>query len=200
MKKNKRNKQLNATEKRIKELHSILDKNYFHVCTSINNKYIDGVSWKVYYKNLPTQQYYSRKNRELLSSDKNTIEDIYKLKNKFEKEKAKIINENAYEYSHISHSVFNVMYETKKEFINNFEILMFLILIASIVNLFTFKCLEFSILSTLLTGFIAIFGSYILEQIDKLRGKVIREIQDNYVRERIRRQGLYFVKRLKDDI
>lgn len=200
MKKNKRNKQLNATEKRVKELHSILDKNYFHICTSINSKYVDGVSWKVYYKNLPKQQYYSRKNRELLSSDKNTIEDIYKLKNKFEKEKAKIIKENAYEYSHISHSVFNTMYVNKKEFIKNFEILMFLILIASVVNLFTFKCLEFSILSTLYIGIIAILGSYILEQIDKLREKVIHEIQDNYVRERIRRQGLYFVKRLNDDI
>lgn len=200
MKKNKRNKQLNATEKRIKEIHSILDKNYFHICTSINSKYVDGVSWKVYYKNLPTQQYYSRKNREILSSDKNTIEDIYKLKNKFEKEKAKIVNENAYEYSHISHSVFNATYSTKEKFVKDFEMLMFLILIASVVNLFTFKCLEFSILSTLLTGIIAILGSYILERIDKLRKKVIREIQDNYVRERIRRQGLYFEKRLKDDI
>jgi len=197
--KNRRKKDVDPKIKKMKELHSILDRNYFHVTVGFDEKYIEGVKWKVYYSNLPTQQYYSNKNKELLSSDENTIEDIYKLKSKFEKEKAKIINENAYEYAHISNTVFYSMYETKKKFIDIITDLMILMTFANIVNLFIFESLEFSMFSMLYIAILTILSSYKLEQINKIRKKGIHDVQENYIRERIRRQGLYFMKRLKDE-
>ena len=200
MKKRKKNTKLDKTTKRMRELHNILDKNSFHVCTSINRKYVGGIQWKVYYSNLPTQLYYSNKNKELLSSDKNSIEDIYKLKNKFEKEKKKIINENTHEYMRVSNEVFCGMYETKKNFMDFTTVSMSLILLANIVNLFTFESLPFSIFSLIYSVTQGILSTYKLQQIDKIKNQTIHNVLEIHIRERIRRQGLYFVKRLKNDV
>lgn len=200
MKKRKKNAKLDKTTKRMRELHNILDKNYFHVYTSINRKYVGEIQWKVYYSNLPTQLYYSNKNKELLSSDRNSIEDIYKLKNKFEKEKKKIINENTHEYVRVSNEVFCGMYEAKKKFVDFTTISMLLLLLANIVNLFTFENLAFSIFSLIYSVTQGILSTYKLQQIDKIKERTIHRMHENYTREKIRRQGLYFVKRLKDDV
>ena len=61
----------------IKEIKGILDEDYFHINVTLNDKFRGGIEWAVYYKNLPTDDYFSEKNKPLLTSRRNTIADIY---------------------------------------------------------------------------------------------------------------------------
>ena len=81
-----KNKDKNKVTDRIKELHSILDNNYFHIHTSIQD---DKVEWSVYYMNLSKKEYYSEENKPLLTSKNNAISDIYELRDRFERAKEK---------------------------------------------------------------------------------------------------------------
>lgn len=198
--KKKKVKKLDPINKAIKELNSILDSNYFHVCTSINEKYIHNVSWKVYYKNLPTQIYFSKKNKVLLTSDKNTIGDIYKLRDKFEKEKQKEIEKNIYEYSKISYITFSTMLEIKRIYSETILDLMLLMATLNIVNIFTIKNLYFSILSLVFIILASILNYIKVKQLNRETEKGRHEIEETVIREKIRRQGTYFIKRLKEEI
>lgn len=73
----------------INEIRGILDDNYFHTCVSFNKKFRNNIEWKVYYKNLNQDDYFLNKNKPLLSSSKNTIADIYILKDIFDKQQQK---------------------------------------------------------------------------------------------------------------
>ena len=77
------------------QIYKILDKDYFHVCVEYTSK--EKIEWKIYFKNLTQKDYFSEENKCLLSSDKNTLEDIQKLQSVFQKEKTKIQNELAFE-------------------------------------------------------------------------------------------------------
>lgn len=70
-------------------LSEVLDKDYFHIhIEEFANK---EVKWKVYFKNLTIEDYYSNENECLLSSEKNTIYDVYDLASNFLKEKRNIL-------------------------------------------------------------------------------------------------------------
>lgn len=79
----KRIEKEDETTKQINQIHNILDKNYFDVNTKITEE--NKIEWTVYYCNLKSSDYYSGENRPLLTSRRNTVQDIYKLKEAFEK-------------------------------------------------------------------------------------------------------------------
>lgn len=84
--------------KMIKEIQEILDTDYFHINVRQSEKVRYGIEWAVYYKNLKTDDYYSNKNKPLLTSRKNTIADIYILKDIFVKLKQQTIEETGFEF------------------------------------------------------------------------------------------------------
>lgn len=71
------------------QLSGILDKDYFHIYVgeTVNSE----IEWKVYFKNLTIEDYYSNKNECLLSSGKNTTNDVYILASNFLREKRNIL-------------------------------------------------------------------------------------------------------------
>lgn len=70
-------------ENKIEEKLKQLDKNYFHWGIQLDKR-IEEKSWNVFYNNLSKERYYSTSNKPILTSKDNSLEDIEKLKNKFE--------------------------------------------------------------------------------------------------------------------
>lgn len=187
-KKNNKNKRSN--------LYNILDFNYFHIC--VEHKEKNEVKWEVYYKNLPSKVYFSKENKPLLTSKRNTISDIYKLKQKFEEEKKKVFKSNIREYLNIDSERFYLMLNIKQKC--SYMLLDFftLSLLVSLINLFFINDTKISILNLLYACFVAITGTYRLTQIQKESRKGQERMKEVFTREKIRRQGLYFVQRLKE--
>lgn len=196
MKNRNKNKKINATNDKLQELYNILDKRYFHI--SIQFKH-GNIEWSVYYKNLPTATYFHKRNIPILTSKKNTIKDIYELKDLFETEKKKEINQNIKEISNISYATFVPINYIKRKYIEILSDLMFLIATANLFNIFVTKNLEFSILSLGLIVLFAILNYIKQRKINEKIENCIDEIQEIYIAEKIKRQGIYFIKRLKDE-
>lgn len=194
----KKKKKQNPIDEKIKELKNILDPRYFHVCVTM--KGIDNIEWSVFYKNLHIEKYFSRKNREILTSQKNTINDIYKLKKKFEEEKHKEFLNNMKEYINISYTAFNVMSKAKVKIINTATNTISLILGANVANIIFLNNIHFSFLSMILSILIAILSIVRANKLEKEIQLAQQKIKEDYIAEKIKRQGLYFVKRLKDEV
>lgn len=188
----KKNKQI---YEKIKAIHSILDPNYFHVATTIKRE--NEFDWIVYYNNLPTQTYFSKNNKPLLTSEKNTIDDIFKLKNKFEKEKQKELKQHMREYINISHELFCQMLSIKSRCNEMMIDLLLANLILSIVNMTCIQNTNYSLLHLVFTFLIVTIGFFKLFQIQKQIDKGQKQIKETFIREKIRKQGIYFIKRLE---
>lgn len=185
-------KMKNKNKKR-NTLYSILDSNYFHIC--VENK--EKNSWKVYYKNLPSAIYFSEKNKALLTSKENTINDIYKLRQKFEIEKSKEFRKNMKEYININKEISYFLLKLKQLCSYILTDFFLINLIVSIINLVFIINTKFAILHFALVTFIAILETYRIMQIQDLIKKSQEKIKEAFIKEKIKRQGLYFVQRLK---
>lgn len=194
----KRKNKESETIRYIRKLRSILNKEYFHIYTEVKEK--DRVEWKVYYKNLPTPAYWSNKNDELLTSKKHTIEDIYKLKKVFEQEKEKIYRDNLKEYLNVWSESYIQMCNIKRRYSTNITNLMFAIVAMNILNILFFDIREFGILQPVLIitlGTTDLLGAYKIEkEIDKASEKT----KERFIQDKIRRQGFYFVNKLKEQM
>lgn len=180
----------------ISEINSILDREYFHVNISVHED--ETISWKIYYRNLPDQVYWSNKNKPILTSDKNTKADIYKLRNKFEREKEKEIMKNLPEEiklcSMIRHGIFRITkYNCIDTTIDSLGIGVILLVNCIFVRNFTLSI--FLLLITLAKCFVTV---HIQEKIDKERNKVEEEFRKNFLKEKIKQQGLFFADKLRD--
>ena len=195
--KKRRNKE-SETIRYIRKLRSILDKEYFHMCTEIKEK--DKVEWKVYYRNLPTPAYWSRKNEELLTSKKHTIEDIYKLKKVFEQEKEKIYRDNLKEYLNVWSESYIQMCDIKRRYSTNITNLMFGMVVTNILNILIFNSTEFGILQLALTIMLAAIDLLGVNKIEKEIDKASEKTKERFIQEKLRRQGLYFVNKLKEQM
>lgn len=182
-----------------KDLRSILDKEYFHVYEEFDPK-SNRAKWKIYFKNLSQKQYLSKKNMALLDSNQNTVNDIYRLRDKFEIEKSKIALDNISELLNITNNVFNNLNKLQNYFAHAMTIIMLCIIMAICVNIVFFNNLGFSLLTLLLTIVIGIADVGQQEKLYKERSKCLKRIKEDYIKEKIKRQGLYFVKRLKNDV
>lgn len=189
-------KRIKNKNKKRNTLYSILDSNYFHIC--VENK--EGKnSWKVYYKNLPSAVYYSNKNKSLLTSKDNTINDIYKLRQKFEVEKSKELRKNMKEYININKELSCLLLKLKQKYSYILTDFFVLSLAISILNFVFINNTKFAILQFGSITFMVIMGIYRMAQIQKTTRKGREKIKEAFIKEKIRRQGLYFVKRLKGD-
>lgn len=177
----------------VKELHSILDNNYFHIHTSIQD---DKVEWSVYYMNLSEKEYYSEENKPLLTSKNNAISDIYELRDRFERAKEKEFIDNKYIVFRDGFEIYSAMSEIKYEGLNG------------MLNIFTFYALVTLIISMSLDNLIysiinlcacilgAIYLTYQQKSIEKLMDKKIEETREFIIRNIIKNKGLEFVERI----
>lgn len=197
MRKNK-NKSQDIKLDKMQELYKILDRNYFHICITDNPKYRNNLEWSVYYKNLTPEDYYSEANKPLLTSDKNCIQDIYKLRDIFEKLKEQELIKNNRELFENSYMYHSRMYEIKQKshlgMLNIFtSYAMFNVLLSLIV-----RNSLISILNGFFCIFIAIYLSFNINRTSKLLEKADKEIKELFLKNTIKRQGLTFVERIKE--
>lgn len=190
-------RQENKTDEKIKALHNILDSKYFHICTTVDSRFQDNVKWVIYYKNLPEKVYYSEANKPLLTSEKNTIEDIYKLKEKFEEEKQKTAMMYLSDHFWLNLCVwrnFNLIKYKYREVLSG---LLLLTYISNVVNWVAFQDVLLSIYSLWLMVILVLFSIGQGKEMDKWNEEAQNEIKEEFTKERIKRQGLYFLNRLK---
>lgn len=181
----------------VKELHSILDNNYFHVYTSIQE---DKVEWSIYYKNLSEKEYYSNNNKPLLTSKDNTISDIYTLRDRFERAKEKEFMENKYIVFRDGFEIYSAMSEIKYKGLTG------------MLNIFTFYALATLIISISLDNVIysiinlcicilgEIYLTYQQKSIEKLMDKKVEETREFILRNIIKNKGLEFVEMIRKNI
>ena len=177
-------------------LRNILDKNYFHIYEEVSPYEAD--IWKIYYSNLPTSIYFLNKNEALLSSDKNSIKDIYKLKALFEREKEKVMSKNFYEYYNIYFEFEKCALNFKYEYINTIIDIFLVSIIIAFINALYIKSLGFGILFFMFA--IAIISICKFAKINKKIKKYIRRVREKYLREKIRKEGLIFVDKLRREL
>lgn len=179
----------------VKEIEGILDRNYFHTNIKITG---DKVEWAVYYRNVNTDVYYSDKNRPLLTSRKNTIADIYILRDIFQGLQSEIIVEEGYSFFLESKKIYFLISEIKEMsslgMLNIFTIYVFVNLaivliksniVVSFINLIT--CIG-----------VAIFFLQKNKKLNKLVDNAKEESKDILLKVLIRGKGLGFVKEIRN--
>ena len=175
-------------EKQRNKINGILDTDYFHVCTEQNE-----IKWCVFYKNLGTEDYLSNKNEVLLTSENNTIDDVYKLKEKFEMEKEKLFEENFINYFayYLDYNKFSLKI---KMCVTNFLIgLSTIIFILSFINLFVSNTTVWvTMIIIILSNSVFILGNLLISRLDKL---LEVDLKDDY--KKILTRNLGFVERLR---
>ena len=200
MKKKEKEIEENKTTKMIKEIKGILDEDYFHINVKLNEKFRGGIEWAVYYKNLYTDDYFSEKNKSLLTSRRNTIADIYILKDIFEKLKQETVEEAGFEFFRDNKRILNFMKEIKETssigMINIFTIYTFVnIVIILITNNFIVAFINL---------FLCILVNIYLSFKNKKMNKLLNEAED--VKEKIllkniiKGQGFEFVKKIRKEL
>lgn len=179
-------------------IRKILDKNYFHVSTVYETK-DNKEQWTVFYKNLPENVYFSNNNKAILNSKDNTIEDIYALNRSFQKAKQKEIDKNFFELANVIRSMSDLYLEAKEIHMNIFLYFAIAINIFTVINVFV----NGSSLAS--TSNLLIFITYsilLLLGLKKLKcefDKATDKITEKIIQEKIRRQGLFFVDKIKSE-
>lgn len=195
MKKKKRKKTI---QEKKNQIFNILDKRYFHTCVSVKNK--DEIEWEVYYCNLPGQTYFSKKNKPILSSKKNTIKDIYKLKDKLEKEKEKVLQNNLLEYSRISYLIYQMAIDLKRQAENTITNILAMIAGVCTANILFMQDIYVGLICVILCILITIYEVIKGKKINKEIDKHQKRFKEDFIEVKIRREGIFFIKRLKDDV
>lgn len=109
-----KNKKINIE----KELLSILDKDYFHICLEFDDSMQGMTKWKVFYSNLEEEYYFSEDNKALLTSEENGLKDIYELRDKFERIKREYYEKNLYTLLRNTFKTYWSFYEIKQKSCN----------------------------------------------------------------------------------
>lgn len=193
----KKNRKGTIQEKK-HQIFNILDRRYFHTCVSVKNK--DEIEWEVYYCNLPGQTYFSKKNKPILSSKKNTIKDIYKLKDRLEKEKEKVLQNNLQEYMRISYLVYQMAIDLKGQVENTITNILAMIAGVCTANILFMQDIYVGLICVILCILITIYEVIKGKRINKEIDKQQRKFKEDFIEVKIRREGIFFIKRLKDDV
>ncbi len=183
--------------KQTNEIKEILDPQYFH--TSINIKNKNEIEWFIYYKNLPQRVYYSSKNKPILTSKKNDIEDIYVLKERFEKEKTNEFNNNLAEILNMNFTIYNMASDIKRYVLVSFQIILLLLLGFVLLNGLNseYKRFIISVYNLAVTLIVSFISIKVHKKISEISQQTQRKIQEDILKEKIRHQGLYFVEKIK---
>lgn len=192
----KKKREEDKVSKQIHELMNILDSNYFHTCIIADDKEI--IEWKIYYKNLSNEIYYSDKNQAILSSNKNNVEDIYKLKSRFEELKEKEFKDNIGEFAKDHFDIYFAFLGIKEK---TMDLALNIFLIYSLFNIFINVRSE-DLINTILNFSICILiAIYIIisnKKLNRSKDKADSKIQEILLKNIIKRKGLDFVEELKE--
>lgn len=170
----------------VKEIYKILDSNYFHLCIEDDSE--NAIKWSVFYNNLSTEDYFSERNKPLLTSENNVIGNIYQLNKKFEDEKNKIFNNNLLGYIKsikFQNRIIDMLFSMLT------KILIVCVIIATI-NIFIKHSLWSSFICLIFSVSTYIIGQKTLKRIDKLFNKNVKE---QYIKTLTR--NFDFVERLR---
>lgn len=177
------------------QIYKILDKDYFHVCVEYTSK--EKIEWKIYFKNLTQKDYFSEENKCLLSSDKNTLEDIQKLQTVFQKEKTKIQNELAFEIIFLNK---NGLYSFIKDInmkLGKGSWIIYIINLILWIIFATFRNDTFiAIYGTAVTWLLLIFNIIANRTFEKESNKILKEEVERKTKIYIKGMGLNFVERI----
>ena len=177
------------------QIYKILDKDYFHVCVEYTSK--EKIEWKLYFKNLTQKDYFSEENKCLLSSDKNTLEDIQKLQTVFQKEKTKIQNELAFEIIFLNK---NGLYSFIKDInmkLGKGSWIIYIINLILWIIFATFRNDTFiAIYGTAVTWLLLIFNIIANRTFEKESNKILKEEVERKTKIYIKGMGLNFVERI----
>ena len=190
----KKKKATNKIIEKVDEIESILDRNYFH--TSINIKQQE-IEWSIYYRNLPNKVYFSYKNKPLLTSEKNDLSDIYRLNQKFESEKARIFAENIKDFIKLDYEMNRGFYRLTDLFSRFFINVGITTTICAVVNAIFIHSVQFSLMYLLSTCLICFTYSKLSEKARKEIQKTNKKTKEIFIKEKIRKMGLYFLERIK---
>lgn len=190
----RKKKATNKIIEKVNEIESILDSNYFHTCIKIKQKEI---KWSIYYRNLPDKVYFSYKNKPLLTSDKNNISDIYRLKEKFETEKDKEYVEGLYDFVKVASSADMGLRKTRDLLGMLFMNTGMTLFICAICNAIFMHNVIFSVLYLLAIVIISFSYTKLSKKAREEIKKTNKKMKENYIKNKIRKQGLYFVERIK---
>ena len=184
----------------INEIRGILNDNYFHVNIKLNEKFIGGIEWAVYYKNLKKDDYYSARNRPLLTSKQNAIADIYILRDIFGKLQDKIIDEKGFDLFIDNQKIYYLFREVKE--IASLAILN-IFTIYTLVNIIT-GLLSRNILVSCINLAVCIVVGIFMLAINKRLNNLInnkRQIsQDILLKIFIKGKGLSFIKEIRNEL
>lgn len=177
------------------QLKEILDENYFHIYVEeTENK---EVKWKVYFKNLTIEDYYSNENECLLSSEKNTIYDAYDLALKFLQEKENILKNQRIdiELKKADFSLLTLMLRDSMDFI--ISLLMCVGFIVSII-IYIFTCCKGVLLQNLIMILALLIANVVIDnKINKFRKEQRHKEIEDYIKTYIKGLGLKFVERIR---
>jgi len=185
--------------KQIEQLESILDPEYFHMCISIGEK--NAIEWSVYYKNLPRDLYYSNDNTALLTSEKNTIEDIKKLNENFKKEKQKAseieINKNIVDFINFVSVVDHATWKMKDNMLSYDLFILASILVLLTVNMVLINSKILSITLLTYTTINILVKTYIDDKFSKKRLELTEKLKKVWIKDKIKQLGFDFVEKIK---
>ncbi len=182
-------KKMNEEEK----IEKILDKDYFHVCYVYGN---DGKNtWRIYFKNMPDEEYFSNKNKAILFSEINTIEDIYALKERFEQEKDKILTQHVSEYIIRSIEIFSFGNHFILEMHCVFALMEFLMIVATMLS-FCFKNIVGGFMGTVALINLAIIELIIGKIMTQYLNNQIKQHKESFIKSKIYEEGQDFVSKI----
>ncbi len=185
----------NNIKESIKDIKSILDREYFHTCTEVHENGV--ISWQVYYKNLPAKAYYSNKNKPLLTSKENSTADIYKLRDKFEKEKDIELMKVLKELIPLGSEVNKSMVCFEKNLSIYAEIVLVVAVIISFINLLLIHNIILSVTMLIAIVILGLSSVHFQKQNERQRRETNKRINEIYLKQKIKNQGFYFVDRIR---
>lgn len=185
---------MNATQI-LKYIYNILDKDYFHVHVSTS---IDGkVQWKIYYKCLIHEDYYSEENKCLLSSERNTLEDVERLESIFQKEKNKVEEKIFLDNLFMVNNMYSVLRILDRKITTIILILYTINLILWLISCFIQYNTTLSLYGTILMWLILISNFVIDKIFDKEISVSVKKNMEEKTRMYIKGMGFKFLERIR---
>ena len=185
---------MNATQI-LKYIYNILDKDYFHVHVSTS---IDGkVQWKIYYKCLIHEDYYSEENKLLLSSERNTLEDVERLESIFQKEKNKVEEKIFLDNLFMVNNMYSVLRILDRKITTIILILYTINLILWLISCFIQYNTTLSLYGTILMWLILISNFVIDKIFDKEISVSVKKNMEEKTRMYIKGMGFKFLERIR---
>lgn len=184
-----RNKKMNEEEK----IRKILDEDYFHVCYVYENDSKN--TWRIYFKNMPDEEYFSNKNSAILFSEIHTIGDVYFLKERFEKEKERVLIQHVSEYINRSVEIFSFGNHFIFEMHKTFAGIEFAMIVATILSV-CLKNIGGGLMEILAFIDLAIIELITDRIMTKYLNKQIKKHKEEFIKQKIYEEGLDFVDKI----